>query len=167
MEKTNERKTTFALLAPERVVVKGQNHLKPPRCKHIVEVVVVFVYKRKELVRMPMFTSIEAIVTKHFEVFVGDVADEFFDKFSSRDGFGDKLIIFVAIVMKSNIFTIITINSRHSNNRTTKITTDIFDNIFRVRKGRFGIDIKAIGAVFVAISLGFFERRTKVLFKFV
>ena len=52
--------------------------------------------------------------------------------------------VFMAIVMKSNEFTIVLINSGSGNNRATKITTDILDNVLRVAFVRFCIDIETM-----------------------
>lgn len=111
--------------------------------------------------------GVKTVITEHFEVLIRDMTNKFFDKFGGRDGLGNKLIIFMAIVMESNILTVVIVNSRHGNNRTTKITGDVFDDFFGVRKSRFGIDIETVRTVFVAKSLHFFEGRTKVVFKFV
>jgi len=126
------------------------------------------VYHSKDLVRVFVFTrSIKAVIAKHFEVFIRDMANEFLNKFSSRNSFGNKLVIFVSFVVESNVLAVIMVDSGHANNRSTKIASDIIDDVFGIGNGRFGINIETIGTVFVAISFYLFEGRSKMLFEFV
>ena len=74
---------------------------------------------------------IKTAISNHFKVFFRDVSDEAFDEINGRDGFFYIFFVFMAIVMKSNEFTIVLINSGSGNNRATKITTDILDNVLR------------------------------------
>lgn len=81
---------------------------------------------------------IENVISNHFKVFLRDVSDETFDEINSRDSFFHIFFVFMAIVMKSNEFTTILINSGSGNNRTT----DILDNVLRIAFVRFCIDIE-------------------------
>ena len=65
-------------------------------------------------------------------MFVRDMDNELFNEVPSRNSFGNKQIIFVSIVMKGNIITIVVINARRSNNRSAKITANIFKHRFAV-----------------------------------
>jgi len=38
----------------------------------------------------------------------------------------------MAIVMESNVFAVIVVDSRHANYRATKITADVFDDFYRI-----------------------------------
>ena len=87
---------------------------------------------------------IKTAISNHFKVFFRDVSDEAFDEINGRDGFFYIFFVFMAIVMKSNEFTIVLINSGSGNNRATKITTDILDNVLRVAFVRFCIDIETM-----------------------
>ena len=62
------------------------------------------------------------------------------------------------IVMEGNSITIIAVYSGCSNYRATKITPNVFDDCFGIRKIRFGIDIEALFMVVVTIGLDFFKR---------
>ena len=54
---------------------------------------------------------IEAIITNHFEMFFRDVSDKTLNKIKSRDCFNNKFFILVTVVVKSDIFSIIVINT--------------------------------------------------------
>ena len=71
------------------------------------------------------------------------------------------------VVMESNRVAIIVVYSGCSNYRPSKITTDVFDNCFRVTKIRFGINIEAMFVVGVTFGLDFFKRRSNEGFHFI
>lgn len=71
-------------------------------------------------------SPIQSVKTHHIEAFVGDVDNEAFDKFFRRDGFGDKLVIVMAIVVEGDIFAVIAVDSGLCDDGTTEVTTDIF-----------------------------------------
>ena len=54
---------------------------------------------------------------------------------------------------------LIAVYSGCSNYRPTKITSNVFDNCFGIRKIRFGIDIEALLMVVVTFGLDFFKRK--------
>lgn len=54
---------------------------------------------------------IKSIVSDLFEMFFQDVLDQASNEFHSRNGLDDEFIIFMPVVMKSNIFAIIGINA--------------------------------------------------------
>ena len=64
--------------------------------------------------------------------------------------------------MKSNgiIYRVIFINTAGSNDRTTKIPSDIFGNCFRVSKVGLGIDLEAIVMDSIYKSFNLFVSRT-------
>ena len=43
-----------------------------------------------------MMFCIYPIVAEHFEMFFGDMDNQFFDEVQSRDGFGNSFVIFVS-----------------------------------------------------------------------
>ena len=75
---------------------------------------------------------IQSSISDHFKVFFWNVADETFDEIHGRDCFLDIFFIFMAVVMKSNHFAIIFINTGSGYDRTSEIATNIFDYVFRV-----------------------------------
>ena len=54
---------------------------------------------------------IETAISNHFKVFFRDVSDETFDETYGRDSFFHIFFVFMPIVMKSNEFTIVLIDS--------------------------------------------------------
>ena len=101
-------------------------------------------------------TSVEAVISNHFEMFFGNVADQSFDKIHGRNGFIDKTVIFMPVVMEgdgiSNL--VVGINTGSSNDGTTKITTDIFEDSRRTALTAFSIDIETVFGV--AVNGGFY-----------
>ena len=89
-------------------------------------------------------SGIETAITDHLKVFFGYVANKTFDEIDSGNRFFHVLFIFVAVVVESNVFAIIFINSGSGNNRSSKIATDIFDDSFGIAKVWFCKNIKTI-----------------------
>lgn len=112
-------------------------------------------------------SGIKSIVTGHFEILFRDVLDEQLDKVDGRKCFSDKRIIFMFIVMKSYIITVIGINPGKGNDRTSQITANIADNGFWVAEIRFGINIKAVFILTKDFRLDLFEGGTDTLLEFI
>mgnify|MGYP004466579979 CR=1 FL=1 len=92
-------------------------------------------------------------------MFLRNMADQTFDKFHGRNSFKDEFIILVTIVVKSDQAIFIFINTGSSNDRTTEITADIFNNSIRVTFVRLGIYIEAMFMIAVTVGFNLFERR--------
>ena len=88
------------------------------------------------------------------------MANESFDEINGRDCFFYVFIIFMSIVMEGNSMTIIVVYSGCCNNGASKITTDIFDNCFRIAKIWFGINIESLFMVAVTFGFDRFKRRS-------
>ena len=113
-------------------------------------------------------SCVNTIVPDHFKVFLRDVFNESFDKLKNRDGFFDIFIIFVTIVVKGHHFTIVFIYTRSCDNWSSKISADVFNDIFRITFLRFGIHIETVFVITIASRFYFFERRiVNSLFKFI
>ena len=112
-------------------------------------------------------SGIYAIIADHFEMFFRDVLDEEFHEFKSRDGHYHKFIVFVAVVMESDIFTIIFIDAFSSDNRSAKVTADIFCDFSWTAQSGFGIDIKAVFTVPVDVRFDSFKRTAYFSFQFI
>lgn len=108
--------------------------------------------------------SIDAVITDHLEMFFGDVADQSLDKVHGRNGFIDKTIILVPVVMKGNGVSnlVVGINTGSSNNGATEITTDVFKDGGRGAFTGFGIDIETVFCVSVNGGLYPFKFRRKL-----
>lgn len=89
-------------------------------------------------------TCINPTIPNHFKMFFRDVANETLDEFHGRNRFFYVLFILMPVVMESDHFSIIFINSGCSYNRATEIAPDIFDYSFRVTFIGFGINIEAL-----------------------
>lgn len=102
--------------------------------------------------------GIKAVIADHFEILIRDMLDEKFDEIHSRNGLFDKSIILMPVIMESDVVSVIRVNSRESNDRTSEITSDIFGNSISVTEIGLSIDIESILVLFVDGGLDFFER---------
>lgn len=99
--------------------------------------------------------SIETVVADHLEMFFRDVSDEPFDKVHGRDGFMDKAVILVSVVMKGNSVgsLVIGVNAGSSNNGTAEVTANVFEDGGRITFVAFGVNVEAVFGV--AVNGGF------------
>ena len=128
----------------QRIVTKGRKDSSSPLVETPIEAMFGVMYRTTKFGIYLSVPCIKTAISNHFKVFFRDVSDEAFDEINGRDGFFYIFFVFMAIVMKSNEFTIVLINSGSGNNRATKITTDILDNVLRVAFVRFCIDIETM-----------------------
>ena len=89
------------------------------------------------------------------------------NEFHGGNGFFDVFIIFMAVVVKSNRFSIVFINSGGGDYRSPQISPHVFDNCFRIAEIRFGKNIKPIFVFRVTFGFDFFEGSTDVEFHFI
>ena len=150
-----------AIGALERIITKSQADRQTPFRNAEDEFFTVRRNGKVEMFGFLLRSGIKTVVTHHFEMFVGNMSDDPADEINGRNGFADKFIIFVAVVMKGDKFAVIMINSRGSNNRSAEITADIFDDIFRVAFVGLGIDIETVFVFTVTFGNDRFKRRTK------
>lgn len=92
--------------------------------------------------------------------FFRNMADEPFDKVYDRNSFLNVLVIFMTVVMESDKIACIRIDSGSGNNRTIKVSTDIFGNSLRVTTVWLGINIEAVFMFKITSGKNFFKRRT-------
>ena len=111
--------------------------------------------------------GINAVITDHFEMLFRDVLYKKFHKFESRDSHNHKFIVFVTVVMEGDIFTIIFINAFCGDNRSAKVTADIFRDFPWPAQGRLGINIKTIFAVLVDVRFDSLKRTAYFRFQFI
>lgn len=90
--------------------------------------------------------------------------DEALNEFHNGNGFFYVFVIFVAVVVESDKIAIILINAWSGDDRTAKITTDIFYDGFRVAFIGLCIDIEPFFMIPVAAGLDFFERGADPVF---
>ena len=89
--------------------------------------------------------------------------DQPFDKIESRNCFGNGLIVFMACVMESDIFLIITVNAWRGNGRSSKITSDILDNRDGIHIIFRSMNVEPIWMGFVNETGEFGKHSTKAL----
>ena len=142
----------------KRIETKRQEKGRFPRVKGLEKASFFFVNEKRK--RSFWFRSIDTVITDHFEMLFRDVNNKLFNKLNSMESLNNENIVLMSVVMESNIFTIIGIDVRRSNNRSAKITTDIFENISIACDIGFSIDIETMIKVFVEHGFDFFKGLT-------
>ena len=104
-------------------------------------------------------SGIKAIVPCHFEIFIRNMLDQQFDKVNGRKSLPYESIVFMPIVMESDVVSIVRINSGEGDNGASKVTADIFDNGFRAAEIRFCINIKTIFIFAIYLGFGFLKEK--------
>ena len=112
-------------------------------------------------------SGIDAAITNHFIMLFRDMLDKTLYKFHNWDSFFNILVIFMAVVMKSNKITIIVVNPGSGDYRSSEIATDILHNNFGVTFIGFGIDVKAVFVFPVATGFYLFKGCSNFGFHFV
>lgn len=111
--------------------------------------------------------GIKAIVPCHFEIFIGNMLNKQLNKLNSGKGFSNERIIFMLVVMKSDVIPIIRINSGKGDDWPSKVAADILDNRVRVAEIWLCVNIKAIFVFLVYFRFCFFKRRANAYFQFI
>ena len=117
-------------------------------------------------INLPM-AGIETSITDHFEMLFWYVPDQSLNEFHGRNRFFYVLFILMPVVMESDHFTIVFINSGCGNDRTTKITPNVFYNNSGIAEVGFGINIKTLLVFTITFRLHFFEGRPDFGFHFI
>lgn len=102
-----------------------------------------------------MVFCINAVVADHFKVLVRDMYNQAFDKVGDGETFRDRFMILMTLIMERHGISIIGINPGSSNDRSSKVSADVFNGNIRRTQVRFVSNIKAIGMVFVNLILSF------------
>lgn len=118
------------------------------------------------VINLPV-SGVKAIVSCHFEIFIRDMLDKKFDKVNGRKSLPDERIVFMPVVMESDVNAIVRINSGEGDNRASEVAADIFDNRIRVAEIWLCINIKAIFVFMIYIRFSFFKRGTNTFFQFI
>ena len=109
--KISQSHTNLAVRAAKRIISKGQSDVITPFCKTANDGLSVFRNGMPELFVIVPVSGIKTIIADHFIVMFRDALDEQRNKIQRRDTFFNKSIVFMAMIMESNIFTIIRINA--------------------------------------------------------
>lgn len=86
-----------------------------------------------------------------------------FYEIQNRQFFNNKHIVLVAVVFKGNKIAVVINNTRSSNNRSPKITTDIFQSLLRLALVWFSVNIETVLVFSVEAGFNSFKRGTKFL----
>ena len=149
----------IAMRTDQRIIAKRRKDGSTPAVKALENVAFFFGNGKMEFFIYGTMSGIKSAITDHLEMFFRDMTNETFDKIHGRNGFLNKLVIFVAVVMKSDKVIAVRINSGSSNDRTTKIATDIFGNSFRITTIGFCINIETMFMFKIATGRNFFKGR--------
>lgn len=104
---------------------------------------------------------IDAVVTDHFEMFVGDMDNESLNKFNGGNSFYNEFVIFVPVVMKGNMRAGVRINTGSSNNGSAEIASNILRDNRRVAVIGLSVNIEAVAMILINSRFDFLERRTE------
>ena len=110
--------------------------------------------------------GIETAIADHLIMLLRDMLDEALDELHGRNGFFYILPIFMAVVMESDRFPVIFVNSGSGDDGTAKITPNVFHNGFRVAFVGLGIHIEALFVFPVTKGFHIFKRRADPFFHF-
>ena len=100
-----------------------------------------------------MVFCINAVVADHFKMLVRDMQDQAFDKVNGGDAFCDRFMVLMSLIMERHTIPVIGINPGSGNDRSSRISADVFKGDIRRTQVRFGSNIKAFGMAFVALIL--------------
>ena len=109
-----------------------------------------------------MVLGINAIVADHFKMFVRDMYHQVFDNVNDGDTFGDCFMILMALIMESHGIPVVVINPGGSNDRSPKVSADVFNSDIRRTQVGFGSNIKAFGMVFADLIFKLLKRRSQL-----
>ncbi len=108
-----------------------------------------------------MVLCMNAIVSNHFKMLVRDMYYQAFDKVGDGNTFRDRFMILMALIMERHEITVIGINPGSSNNRSHKVSADVFNGDIRRTQVRLSSNIKAFGMVFVELIFKLLKRRSQ------
>ncbi len=156
-----------AFIASEGVIAESMEDGRTPFIKAAKDMMFFTGYCPKQFfVDIPV-PGINTAITYHFEMFFRDMLDQTLDEFKGRNHFCHILIVFMPVVMESDVSTVIVVNTRSSNDRSAKIPAKVFGHYFWVTLLGFGVDIEAVFVVFIAGCFHFFKRRTETGLQFI
>ena len=96
-----------------------------------------------------------------------DMPDQPFDEFESRYGFFHIFIIFMTVVVESDVLAVISVDAGGGDHGAAKVASDVFHDLFWIAFPGFGIYIEAVFVIPVDGSLHFFEGRAKMFLQLI
>ena len=115
----------------------------------------------KRLVRFTM-SGIYAVITNHLEMFFRDMLSKSCHEIKNRESFSDQFFVFMTIIVKSNKFTVVRINTRSCNDWSAKITANLLNHMRGVAFIGHSSNIKTIFMFGVDRSLKLFKGVTEL-----
>lgn len=112
-------------------------------------------------------SGIKPIVACHFKIPFRDMLDQELYEVNGRDSLLHKDIVLMPVVMESDIFPVIGVDTGKCNDRAPQVAADILNDGIGVRKGRLCIDIKAVLVFAVDKGFGLFEGGADPFFHFI
>lgn len=112
-------------------------------------------------------TCIDAIITDHLKILFGDMPNKPLHKLQCGNGFVNKFVVFMSVVVKCDETAIILINAGGGDNRAAEVSADVLCDNGRITETRFGIDVETIFLITVNRSLDFFEGVADPLLHFI
>lgn len=150
-----------------RIITEGGQDSSSPLVKTSIDRVFGPMYCSQKFRIDLSMSCIQSTIANHFKVFLRNVTDEAFDEIYGRDSFLYIFFILMAVVMKSDHFTVIFINAGSSYDRTSEITPDIFDYILGVTFVWFCVNIETEFMFKITFHFYFFKGNSKFGFQFI
>lgn len=135
----------FATMAFQRIGTKGNTDAKGPTLQELACSFFVRVNPAKQMCIFGERLCIKTIIAEHVETFFRNVNDETLDKVMCGNAFDYFLVIFMALIPKGNMRTVIADDARLCHRRSSDIADNVFGNCRSRIKIRFwSMHIKAI-----------------------
>lgn len=103
--------------------------------------------------------GIESVITYHLEIPVRDMLDEEGDKIHDRNGFADKGVVLMPVIVEGDGRTVIGINPFQGDGGAAEVTSDVFSDDTGIAKIRFSVNIETVIVLAVNEGFRFLERR--------
>ena len=104
---------------------------------------------------------INTVVADHFEMLIRDMNNETLNKFNNGNGFNDEFVIFMPVVMESNMRAGVRINTGSGNNWPAKIAANVLRNDRRITIIGFSVNVESFAMITVDSRFDFFKRRAQ------
>ena len=108
---------------------------------------------------------VDAVISNHFEMLIGDMNDEPLNKLNSGNCFDNEFVVLMSVIMEGNMRAGIRINTGGGNNRPAEIAANVLRNSGRVTVIRLSVDVESVAMITVDSRFNFLEGRTKLVMK--
>lgn len=151
----------------ERVVTEGSKQTVAPTVEGQKNVMFFLRDGTAELFVRGAVPGINAIITNHFKIRFRDMTNQSFYELQCRNGFGNKLVIFMPVVVEGDRIAIVFINTGGCNGRASKVSANVLGYDGRIAEVWLCIDIETVFLIAVYRSFDFFEGVSDMLLHFV